>query len=292
MRMLAGRYAVGDELARGGMAVVHRAVDTVLRRTVAVKILMLERSHSYRYRDAVRQEALSGARLSHPNVARVFDYGEAEQDGRYLPFVVMELVAGETLTTRLGTAGPMSWRDAAAVCADVASALAAAHEHDVVHRDVKPSNIMLSAAGAKLVDFGLSAPTGASAIDFDGRIPGTPSYFAPEQFHALPVSPAADVYALGLVLHACLAGRPAWTGGVDSVLVARACSPTPRLPEWCEVPPEVSSIYRRCLAREPKKRPPAGRVAHLLRQACAPSSPARSGSRTRMVPRRLLPVSG
>lgn len=279
MTVLAGRYHLGELIASGGMATVHRAVDNVLKRPVAVKVAAPEHLTNC---DALRQEALSAARLSHPNVARIFDYGEVERGGRYLPFVVMELIPGGTLSTRLIKNGPIPWRDAARLCADVAFALAAAHDRGLVHRDIKPGNIMLSPTGAKVVDFGVSAPAGAATADDDGRIWGTPAYFAPEQLRGAPAGPAADVYAVGLVLHACLTGRSAWNGrGTFDVLAARALSPIPRLPETCDVPPQIRSLHRRCLAPVPKKRLPARRLAHLLSEASTSASSDSHGSSDR-----------
>lgn len=269
---LAGRYRLGDEIARGGMATVHHATDTVLQRPVAIKVVTPERSSNYRYRDAVRRDALGAARQSHPNVVRVFDYGEMQRGGRYLPFVVMEFVPGRSLAARLHDTGPLPWRDAARICMDIAGALAAAHRHDVVHRDIKPGNIMLAPTGPKVVDFGVSAPPGESSIDGDGRVWGTPVYFAPEQLHGEAAGPAADVYALGLVLHTCLTGRPAWTGRTfRDVVVGRALSPVPRLPDDCDVPEQVAAIHRRCLMPQPRKRPSAREVARLLHDATAPA---------------------
>jgi serine/threonine protein kinase len=269
---LAGRYRVGDEIARGGMAAVHHAIDTVLNRPVAIKIVRPERSGNYIYRDAVRREALSAAQLTHPNVVRVLDYGEMEHSGHYLPFVVMELVPGRTLAARLSDDGPMPWRDAAGICADIARALATAHDHNVVHRDIKPSNIMLSPAGAKIVDFGVSARAGETSIDDDGRVWGTPAYFAPEQLYGEPAGPAADVFAMGLVLHACLTGGPAWTGqNFHDIVIARTLSPVPRLPENCDVPEQIADIHRRCLTPRPRKRPSARDVGRLLHEASVPS---------------------
>jgi serine/threonine-protein kinase len=274
MTVLAGRYDLRDEIARGGMASVHFAVDQVLKRPVAVKLLALERSHDYAYRDAVRREALTGARLAHPNLARIYDYGETERSGRFLPFVVMEYVPGQALSARLSADGPMPWREAAQICADVARALAAAHDGNVVHRDLKPSNIILSPSGAKVVDFGLSARVGENVVDDDGRIWGTAAYFTPEQLRGSPAGPAADVYALGLVLHACLTAEPAWTGStISQVLLARSLSPVPRLPDGCAVPEAILAVHRRCLSPQPSRRPAARHVAQLLHEAATGTSP-------------------
>jgi serine/threonine-protein kinase len=288
-----GRYLLGDEIAQGGMAAVHHAVDTVLNRHVAIKIVKPERSTDRIYRDAVRREALSAARLTHPNVVRVLDYGEMEISGHYLPFVVMELLRGRTLAARLHDNGPLPWREAARICIEVAHALATAHAHNVVHRDIKPSNIMIGPRGVKILDFGVSAGPGVPSIDDDGRVWGTPAYFAPEQLHGEAAGPAADVFAMGLVLHACLTGRPAWTGtSFRDIAVARALSPIPRLPEDCDVPDAIADVHRRCLRPRPRKRPSARDVGRRLHAAFGSDPRTSAAERAqRDGHRRILPVA-
>lgn len=271
MTLLAGRYSLGDQIARGGTATVHHGDDEVLKRPVAIKILTPDQPGDDNAPAAVRREAVTGARLSHPNVARTLDYGEAEWDGLRRPFLVMEFVPGGTLYTRLAGHGPIPWREAARICADVGRALVATHAENLVHRDVKPGNIMLSPSGAKVVDFGLAASVGDRTTDSTGRIWGTPAYFAPEQMRGAPARPAVDVYALGLVLHTCLTGRPAWSGtSIDEVLIARALSPVPRLPDSCDAPDRITSLHRRCLAPLPRKRPSARLLVRLLEDAAGP----------------------
>jgi serine/threonine-protein kinase len=274
MELLAGRYLLDKPIARGGMAVVHQARDEVLQRTVAVKTLTPDRATDQTFQTAVRREALAAARLNHRNIARVLDYGEAAWHGVRLPFLVMELVPGTTLLARLLENGPMPWREAAALCADVAAGLGAAHDIGLVHHDVKPANIMLSPRGAKVVDFGLATGPEDQHVS-EGRIWGTPAYFSPEQLCGLPTGPASDIYALGLVLHACLTGRRAWPGHTaGEVLIARACAPVPRLPDSSDAPDPVRRIYRACLTRSPKKRPTAHSVARQLRCAARPAGGA------------------
>lgn len=179
--------------------------------------------------------------------------------------VLQRPVTVKTLGSHLREHGPMSWRDAAAICAGVARALAAAHAKNVVHHDVKPANIMLSPSGTKVVDFGLACTVGQDLTQPHGRVWGTPAYISPEQLCGQQSSPATDVYALGLVLHACLTGRRVWPGrSAEQVLVARACTPVPRLPAHDGLPDRLAALYRACLARSPKKRPHAGQVARVL----------------------------
>ncbi|MCO8277312.1 serine/threonine protein kinase [Actinoplanes sp. TRM 88003] len=260
MDLLAGRYRLGGALGRGGMAEVRRADDRVLGRPVAVKMLVPDRAGSGAHRAAVRREAITGARLRHPNIARVLDYGETERDGLRQPYLVMELVPGPTLAERIRAHGPMPWREVARTCADVARALAATHARDLVHRDVKPGNIILGPDGAKLVDFGFAARPGGPSVGPDGRVWGTPAYLAPEQLYGRPATAATDVYALGLVLHAGLTGGPAWPGpNPAEVVAARVEQPVPVLPH----PSRLAGLFEAAVALEPEQRPTAERFAYV-----------------------------
>lgn len=225
MQLLAGRYRLDGPVGSGGMAVVHRAYDIVLRRTVAIKMLRPEHSADADFRAAVRREALAAAQLSHPNIANVYDYGETGDDGTRQPFLVLEFVTGGTLATRLARQGPLPWQQAAQICAGVAGALAYAHAHQLVHRDIKPGNVMVSRTGVKVVDFGLAALVGQTAVDADGRLWGTPAYLAPEQLNDERVAAAADMYALGLLFQTCLTNRPPWPGSSVSDVLAAAAAP-------------------------------------------------------------------
>ncbi|MBM2614545.1 serine/threonine protein kinase [Actinoplanes sp. LDG1-06] len=256
MTLLAGRYRLGGAIGQGGMAVVRRADDRVLRQPVAVKMLTPDRAQNQAHQAAVRREARTGVRLRHPNIARVLDYGETDNAG---PFLVMELVPGPTLAARLTAHGPLPWPEAAAACAGIARALAAAHARDLVHRDVKPANIMLAPGGAKLVDFGFADRTGGPSTDADGRVWGTPAYLAPEQLHGRPTGPATDVYALALVLHSCLTGGPAWPGtDPDEVVRARVARPVPRLSGV------AGTLFDECVAIDPETRPTAECFAYAI----------------------------
>ncbi|GAA3939379.1 serine/threonine-protein kinase [Actinoplanes auranticolor] len=271
MPLLAGRYRLDRPVGRGGMAVVWRAHDQVLRRTVAVKVLSAELGEDPP-EDAVRKEAMIAARLCHPHIAAVHDYGETLSDGRRQPFLVMEFVDGPTLAARITDAGPLPWREVATVGAQVADALAAAHDNALVHRDIKPSNVMLSRAGVKVVDFGVAAGAGDGVADASGRVWGTPGYLAPEQLEHGPVLPAGDVFALGVLLFECLAGHPPWQPAKsDDVLTERARDPLPELPGQDELPDELVRLYRRCLASSPADRPGAGEVASILRELVSPA---------------------
>ncbi|WP_346537647.1 serine/threonine-protein kinase [Micromonospora sp. DPT] len=158
--MLDRRYRLLDRLGAGGMSVIWRAHDEVLGRDVAVKLLSPHLAADPQLLHRIRAEARAAARLRHPNIVEVYDYGEAaDGDGPPVPYVVMEVVEGRSLAQLL-TGGPLPWRVAVLVCAQVAAALAAAHGRGIVHRDIKPGNVMVAGAGVKLVDFGISATSG------------------------------------------------------------------------------------------------------------------------------------
>ncbi|BCJ56637.1 serine/threonine-protein kinase [Micromonospora endophytica] len=268
MRTLDGRYRLEQRIGLGGMSEVWRAHDEVLDREVAVKLLSPGQPEDAASVARIRAEARSAARLVHPNVASVHDFGTCGRlPGHETPYIVMELAMGETLATHLRT-GPLDWRIAVRVCAEVSAALAAAHAHGIVHRDVKPANVMLTPSGAKVLDFGIATPAGAADPSPEGMVVGTPAYLAPEQLHRAPVTPAADMYALGVLLYCCLTGRLPYT--VDSVtqlLGPQRRQPPQPLPEVPGLPAEVADLCRRCLAEDPSVRPSSLVAALLLAEA-------------------------
>jgi eukaryotic-like serine/threonine-protein kinase len=270
MRTLGGRYQLVQRIGVGGMAEVWRAHDRVLDRPVAVKIMapavegtLGEVSGV----DLVRTEARSAARLAHPNVANVHDFGTSPAPGREVPYIVMELVEGQTLGEHLD-AGPIDWRIGVRICAEVAAALAAAHAEHVVHRDIKPANIMLTPSGAKVLDFGIAAAAGTPDPDPQGPVMGTPAYVAPERFEGLPATPATDVFALGVLLYHCLAGRLPWHAETNTELIhaQRYLHPDP-LPPIEGLAPEVVDLCARCLHQDPLQRPPALVAALVLAES-------------------------
>jgi len=260
-RVLGGRYRLISRLGRGGMSVVWRARDIVLDRDVAVKVLAGDRDQPLR--DAVRTEALAAAKLAHPHIAQVFDYGEEYQDSAPVQFVVMELLHGRSLAD---VDLPLAPQSALQICAEVAEALASAHAQGVVHRDVKPGNVMVTLDGAKVFDFGLAARVGAPELDArNDRIYGTPAYVAPERLTGSAVGTAADVYALGVLLYKTLTGEPPWAATSPAALIAAHANDEPvPLPELDGVPASVGELYRRCMSRDPDDRPPASVVAAIL----------------------------
>jgi serine/threonine protein kinase len=261
---LSGRYRMVEPIGAGGMAVVWRAADSVLARTVAVKVLAPD------VRDPgslarLRHEARAAASLSHPNIAQVYDYGESEVGGTTVPYVVLELVTGGTLLDRLRT-GELPPRQALRICAETAAALAAAHATGLVHRDIKPANIMLAPTGVKVVDFGIAAAHGP-APQGDLML-GTPTYVAPERLIGTQVLPASDVYALGVLLYRLLAGHSPWPADPPTrVLANHLSSEPPPLVPLRPVPSHVLDLCARCLSKDPAARPTAREAARLLAHA-------------------------
>jgi hypothetical protein len=274
--LLAGRYRLVERLGAGGMSVVWRGFDEVLGRQVAVKVLPPSTSADPSFRRRLRAEAQAAARLSHPHITNVYDYGEATTvDGEPVPYVVMELVDGESLAAVLSRVRTLPWNTAVRISADVAAALAAAHARGIVHRDVTPANVMLTSSGAKVVDFGISALIGENDTDPDGSLLGTPAYLAPERLEGGQVSPATDVYAVGLLVYRMLIGQLPWDVGTTTALLRahQYTEPEP-LPPVDGLPSEVDALIGRCLEKRPADRPPTAEVAHVLAGIAAGAPPA------------------
>lgn len=263
---IAGRYRLVEKLGTGGMSEVWRGFDETLGRSVAVKVLSRGLAAASASRDRLRQEALSAARLCHPHITGIFDFGEATLDGRVtVPFVVMELNDGESVSARLAREGPLPWREAVTIVAEVASALATAHARGVVHRDVTPANVMLTGAGAKVVDFGISAIVGQRDAAPDGSLLGTPAYLAPERLAGAQVTAATDVYALGLLLYRTLTARLPWPAETTAeALRAHLYADPEPLPTLPGLPETVAELCLRCLSKAPADRPAAADVSRAL----------------------------
>jgi eukaryotic-like serine/threonine-protein kinase len=262
---LADRYLLIEQLGHGGMSVVWRGFDDLLGRPVAVKVLAAPIAADPAFRAAIYREARSAARLSHPHITHVYDYGEAElPDGETVSYVVMELLEGRTLHQRL-TEEPLPWPEAVRIAGQVADALAAAHRRGIVHRDIAPPNVMLTATGAKVLDFGIAALAGGRGDPDGGGLLGTPAYVAPERLADAPAAPAADVYALGALLYESLTGQPpldARTWDELAEAYRRDASPPPLLVPG--LPAEVAEVCTRCLSRDPALRPGSAEVARIL----------------------------
>src|SRR6266540_6932481 len=267
--MLAGRYRLVRRLASGGMGQVWRANDEILGRPVAVKLLRSEYAEDPEFVDRFRAEARRTAALSHPGIASVFDYGEtgdtdAEGTTAYL---VMELVEGEPLSVLLAREGRLSAAHTLNVLAQSALALDSAHQAGVVHRDVKPSNLLLRRDGVvKVTDFGIARAADEAPRTDAGMVVGTAAYLSPEQVACCPATPASDVYALGVVAYECLAGRRPFTGEhpVALALAHRRHAPPP-LPS--DVPEPVRALVEMAMAKDPAARPANASV--LARHALA-----------------------
>ena len=263
--LLARRYRLIDRIGVGGMSVIWRARDEMLERNVAVKVLADELAADSRCRDLVRAEARAAAALVHPHITATYDYGETvNADGQPTSYVVMELLEGESLAARL-TEGPLPWTEALRVCAQVAEALAAAHRHGIVHRDVTTDNVMLTPVGAKVLDFGIATTVGAPDDDSEGLTFGTPAYVAPERLDGRRARPANDTYALGVLLYETLTGGPPFPAETWEELAEKPRGEPPRL-QVAGLPEPVADLCARCLAEDPQQRPTAHQVAWTLRR--------------------------
>lgn len=252
----AGRYVVEQQIGRGGMATVWRATDTVLERPVALKRLKKSLLDDAEIAERFRREADTVARLSHPGLVRLLDRGD-DDDG---PFLVMELVEGEDLKTRIRREGALPAATAADICAQVARALAYAHANGIVHRDIKSQNVLLDASGhAKLTDFGIARLMEGpqdTGLTRTGMLMGSSDYLSPEQADGRPLDGRTDVYSLGIVLWECLTGQLPFPGESFVAVAMRHVSdplPDPRRLRP-EISPHVAACAMRAAAKEPERR--------------------------------------
>ena len=250
--LLDSRYEIRALLGRGGMGEVYEAVDHQLDRTVAVKVLRPELAADRRFLTRFRREAKTSARLSHPGIVAIHDIGDAGE----LTFIVMEFVAGRTLAS-IASDGPMDAGEAARIGARVADALAHAHGRGVVHRDISPGNVMVTAGGdVKVLDFGIARASRGSGQAGSPAARGTIAYVAPEQVRGATTDQRADIYALGAVLFELVTGRQPFSAPATEALahhVATGPAPSPRSLRP-EVPDAFDAVVTRCLATEPARR--------------------------------------
>jgi eukaryotic-like serine/threonine-protein kinase len=263
MSLLGGRYRLQDRIAAGGMGEVWRGADLLLERPVAVKMLRHELVGQDGSLERFRTEARHAGALSHPCIVKIYDY--CENDASCAPYLVMELVDGHCLTDLL-TDGPMDPVTTLDVLSQAADGLRAAHQAGLVHRDVKPGNLLISRGGqVKITDFGIAHLTGAEPITSTGMLVGTPAYLAPERVTGASGGCAADLYALGIVAYECLTGHPPFTGGPLDVALAHREQPLPPLP--AHIPAPVVALVARLTAKNPASRPEsASEVARQARQ--------------------------
>jgi serine/threonine-protein kinase len=279
--LLAGRYEITAPIATGGMGEVWKARDRVLDRDVAAKVLKSEYTDDPSFLARFRNEARHTAALSHPNIASVYDYGETEQAGQQLAFLVMELVDGQPLVTILHEEGrlPVDWT--LHVLSQSADGLSAAHRAGVVHRDIKPGNLLVRPDGVvKLTDFGIAQARDATPLTRTGMVVGTAQYLSPEQAQGMEVTAASDVYSLGVVAYECLAGvRPFDGASQVAIALAHINRPPPPLPR--DVPPAVRLLVERALAKDAADRfPDGGAFADAIRRVAAGGTLAATASRT------------
>ncbi|MFC3502804.1 protein kinase [Micromonospora krabiensis] len=270
--LIGDRYRLAGRIAGGGMGEVWRAEDETLNRPVAVKLMRAHITSDSSAGERFRREARAMAALRHPGVADVYDYGEADQpDGRRLAYIVMAYVGGQPLSARIAEVGRLSVAETVSIVAQTARALQAAHDIGVVHRDVKPGNLIIEPDGhVVLVDFGIAVSSEATSLTATNQVLGTALYMAPEQLSRQTVTPAVDVYALGAVAYHCLAGHPPFPGDNPiAVAVRRLEEAPPPLPD--DVPPAVRDLVATAMARAPEHRfASAGAMAAAAEAATGP----------------------
>ena len=253
-RTVAGRYSIVREIGRGGMGIVFLARDVALERPVAIKLLPPALALNAEHRARFVREARTAARLSHPNIVPIHSVEEHAD----LAFFVMGFVDGETLSARVARNGPLHAADAIRVTQEVAWALGHAHGHNVVHRDVKPDNILLErdTGRAMVTDFGIARVDGGPSASNPGAIIGTPRYMSPEQANAEPLDGRSDLYSLGAVAYFATTGRAPIDGDSTAAILARKVmmTPTPLAVARSDVPPRFAAAVDRCLARQPGER--------------------------------------
>ncbi len=281
--LLGGRYRLDSVAGHGGMATVFSAHDTVLDRKVAIKLLQRRRDETGALHERFEREARAEAKITHPNVVSVHDVGETD-DGR--PFIVMDYVEGCSLQAMLADEGRLTSERAALIGCGIARALGAAHALGIVHRDVKPANVIVDAYDTPhLMDFGLARDLYESdpGVTVAGVLVGTPFYVAPEQVRFNAASPAADLYALGCVLYHALTGEPPFTGEGALDVTLRRFEEDPA--ELRDVAPaadaDLRSVIHALLARDPVQRPwDANAVAERLADIAARLRATRTAGET------------
>ena len=286
-QLIADRYELGQVVGTGGMSSVYRAHDTLLERDVALKILHEHYSEDDDYVERFRREARAAAQLTHPGIVTVIDRGE--QDGRQ--FIVFEFVDGETLKDLVDRGGPMPVRRALELALEVGRALAFAHQQGLVHRDVKPQNVLLNGDGrAQVTDFGIARTLDAVGQTETGTVLGTSHYIAPEQARGERVDAQTDVYSFGVVLYELLAGEVPYGGeNFLSVAMKHVNEPVPSLLERRpDCPLRLAALVERCLAKEPVDRPASMDEVVAELQACLGELDSRPDGEATMIQRAPL----
>ncbi len=261
--LLGGRYRLADRIAAGGMGEVWRGSDELLGRPVAVKLLSAARAGDEAFRERFRAEARYAASLSHPGIAQVYDYGETGGEPHGGAYLVMELVTGEALSAALARHGRLSAGATLDVVGQAARALQVAHSAGIVHRDIKPGNLLVTTEGLiKITDFGIARALRAAQaghLTQAGMVMGTARYVSPEQASGLDVGAASDIYSLGVVAYECLAGQAPFAAEAPiAVALAHVHAPVPPLP--ASVPGAVSDLVMAMLAKRAQDRPGSARL--------------------------------
>src|SRR5262245_50245603 len=259
-RLLGGRYQVGELLGYGGMAEVHRGRDLRLGREVAIKMLRADLARDENFQLRFRREAQNSASLNHPAIVAVYDTGEERgPNGETLPFIVMEFGNGRTLKEVLASEGRLMPRRALEITADICAALEFSHRHGIIHRDVKPGNVMLTQTGqVKVMDFGIARAlaSGASTMTQTSAVIGTAQYLSPEQARGEAVDARSDVYATGCVLYELLTGHPPFVGDNPVSVAYQHVREDPRPPSASnrDVTPDIDAVVLKALAKNPLNR--------------------------------------
>src|SRR5690242_18066137 len=257
-RLLSDRYELGDTLGYGGMSEVHRGLDKRLGRDVAVKVLRADLARDPQFQLRFRREAQNAAALNHPAIVAVYDTGEVQSDFGPLPYIVMEYVDGHTLREIVKTQGPLSQQRVIEIMADVCAALDFSHKHNIIHRDVKPANIMINRAGAvKVMDFGIARALGEGQnVTQTAAVIGTAQYLSPEQARGEAVDARSDVYAAGCVLYELLTGEPPFTGDSPVAVAYQHVREDPKSPSEVNpaIPPSLDAIVLKALSKNPANR--------------------------------------
>jgi serine/threonine-protein kinase len=287
-QLLGGRYRLAERIAGGGMGEVWRAQDEVLGRLVAVKIMRKEYADDPTFLERFRAEARHAAGLSHANIAAVYDFGNGGAGDAGSPFLVMEHVPGEPLSALVAREGALTADRTLEIVGQAALGLQAAHDAGVVHRDVKPGNILVRPDGqVRITDFGIARAANSVPLTQTGAIMGTAYYISPEQASGGSVTPASDIYSLGVVAYECLTGRRPFAGDTPvSVALAQVRDQPPALP--AALAPPVRDLVMRMLAKEPGDRPAS--AGALGREALSLAPAVRRQATTEAT--RVLPVPG
>jgi eukaryotic-like serine/threonine-protein kinase len=253
--LIGGRYSLRDPLGSGGMAEVFLAYEEALERDVALKILKEQYADDEGFIERFRREAQSAASLNHPNIVHIYDWGGTENGEA--SYIAMEYAPGGTLEDRILEDGALPPQKAGEIASQIAEALGFAHERGVIHRDIKPQNILLSALGdAKVTDFGLARAAYSTSLSQTSLVVGTASYMAPEQAMGGPADPRSDLYSLGVVLYEMLTGELPYEGDSSVTIAVKHVIEPPRAPEEVnsEVPEGISAITQKLLAKDPGDR--------------------------------------